>query len=107
MDSEVFYLPVSFIKDRLNYPVKINSEHDQTIAIGKEPEYPNPLNVPLLNQMDDPRLYNGCEVTSLAMILNYSGIDVSKNESKPIAEGAINLQQWFKRKPERWFCGKP
>jgi uncharacterized protein YvpB len=38
------------------------------------------LDVPLLNQMDSPRLYNGCEVTSLAMILNYKGIQVSKNE---------------------------
>jgi uncharacterized protein YvpB len=38
------------------------------------------LDVPLLNQMDHPRLYNGCEVTSLAMILNYWGINVTKNE---------------------------
>ncbi len=32
------------------------------------------LDIPLLNQMDHPKLYNGCEVTSLAMILNYKGI---------------------------------
>ncbi len=38
------------------------------------------LDVPLLNQMDSPRLYNGCEVTSLAMILNYKGIQVTKNQ---------------------------
>jgi uncharacterized protein YvpB len=38
------------------------------------------LDVPLLNQMDSPRLYNGCEVTSLAMILNFWGIGVTKNE---------------------------
>jgi len=38
------------------------------------------LDVPLLNQMDQPRLYNGCEVTSLAMILNYKGVKVSKND---------------------------
>lgn len=38
------------------------------------------LDVPLLNQMDAPRLYNGCEVTSLAMILNFKGIEVTKNE---------------------------
>src|ERR1700726_1372539 len=30
------------------------------------------LDVPLINQMDPPHLYNGCEVTSLAMILNYN-----------------------------------
>ncbi|NWQ39691.1 C39 family peptidase [Bacillus sp. EB106-08-02-XG196] len=38
------------------------------------------LDVPLLNQMDEPRLFNGCEVTSLAMLLQYWGIDVSKNQ---------------------------
>jgi uncharacterized protein YvpB len=38
------------------------------------------LDVPLLNQMDEPRLYNGCEVTSLAMLLQYWGINVTKNE---------------------------
>ncbi len=37
------------------------------------------LDVPLLNQMDPPRLKAGCEVTSLAMILNFKGIQVSKN----------------------------
>ncbi|MCM3569163.1 C39 family peptidase [Neobacillus mesonae] len=38
------------------------------------------LDVPLINQMAQPKLYNGCEVTSLAMILNYHGINVTKNE---------------------------
>lgn len=38
------------------------------------------LDVPLLNQMDSPRLYNGCEVTSLAMMLLYKGFEVTKNE---------------------------
>ncbi|WP_334117174.1 C39 family peptidase [Ligilactobacillus sp.] len=38
------------------------------------------LDVPLINQMDAPKLYNGCEVTSLAMVLNYNGIDVTKSE---------------------------
>ncbi|MGJ7920176.1 C39 family peptidase [Neobacillus sp. LXY-4] len=38
------------------------------------------LDVPLLNQMDSPRLYNGCEVTSLAMILKFEGLSVTKNE---------------------------
>ena len=35
------------------------------------------LNVPLENQMPD--LPNGCEVTSLSMLMNYYGIKVSKN----------------------------
>jgi uncharacterized protein YvpB len=38
------------------------------------------LDVPLFNQMDAPRLYNGCEVTSLAMLLNFEGYHVTKNE---------------------------
>ncbi|CZQ90392.1 C39 family peptidase [Trichococcus collinsii] len=38
------------------------------------------LDVPLLNQMDYPVLYNGCEVTSLTMILQYNNVDVSKND---------------------------
>ncbi|MEC1522149.1 C39 family peptidase [Neobacillus niacini] len=38
------------------------------------------LDVPLLNQMDEPRLFNGCEVTSLAMLLQYWGINVTKNQ---------------------------
>ncbi|MBT2654823.1 C39 family peptidase [Bacillus sp. ISL-18] len=38
------------------------------------------LDVPLIKQMDAPLLYNGCEVTSLAMILNYASIKVTKNE---------------------------
>jgi uncharacterized protein YvpB len=38
------------------------------------------LDVPLLNQMDPPRLKSGCEVTSLAMLLNYKGIPVTKNQ---------------------------
>lgn len=38
------------------------------------------LDVPLLNQMDEPRLFNGCEVTSLAMLLQFWGMDVTKNE---------------------------
>ena len=36
------------------------------------------LDVPLENQMPD--LPNGCEVTSLSMLLNYYGIKVNKNE---------------------------
>lgn len=36
------------------------------------------LNVPIENQMPD--LPNGCEVTSLSMLMNYYGIRVTKNE---------------------------
>jgi uncharacterized protein YvpB len=54
------------------------------------------LDVPLLNQMDSPRLYNGCEVTSLAMILNYKGISVTKNQ----------LAQEITRVPLQYISGE-
>jgi len=38
------------------------------------------LDVPLVNQMSDPQLYNGCEVTSLTMLLNYYHYNVTKNQ---------------------------
>jgi uncharacterized protein YvpB len=38
------------------------------------------IDVPLINQMDMPQLKNGCEVTSLAMVLNFNGIKVTKNQ---------------------------
>ncbi len=38
------------------------------------------LDVPLVNQMDAPRLYNGCEIASLTMLFNYVNVDVTKNE---------------------------
>nr|WP_257985219.1 C39 family peptidase [Bacillus sp. T33-2] len=53
------------------------------------------LDVPLLNQMDSPRLYNGCEVTSLAMMLNFEGINITKNE----------LAQEINRVPMRYSNG--
>ncbi|BDZ31733.1 C39 family peptidase [Lactiplantibacillus sp. WILCCON 0030] len=38
------------------------------------------LSVPLVEQMTEPKLYNGCEVTSLTMMLNYYHINVTKNQ---------------------------
>lgn len=40
----------------------------------------NPLSVPLINQFEGHYLRNGCEVTSLTMILNFHGIKVTKTE---------------------------
>ena len=38
------------------------------------------LDVPLYNQLSEPRLRNGSSVTSLAMLLSYYGYDVDKNQ---------------------------
>ncbi|WP_396266101.1 C39 family peptidase [Halobacillus salinarum] len=79
-DGSVF-LPLAFVEKSLDYPVKKTEGLDRLeIAIGKAPAAVEPLDVPLINQMDDPTLYNGCEVTSLAMVLNYFNIDVTKNQ---------------------------
>ena len=63
------------------------------------------LNVPLENQMPD--LPNGCEVTSLSMLMNYYGIKVSKNE---LAETIQHVDSFtdggkFRGNPHQGFVG--
>jgi uncharacterized protein YvpB len=38
------------------------------------------LDVPIENQFDEPALGNGCEVTSLSMLLNFYGYQTTKNQ---------------------------
>ncbi|HEY4550637.1 MAG TPA: C39 family peptidase [Bacillus sp. (in: firmicutes)] len=64
------------------------------------------LDIPLLNQMDHPKLYNGCEVTSLAMILNYKGIMVTKNTlADKIAKVPITYHNGKSGNPHFGFVG--
>lgn len=64
------------------------------------------LDVPLLNQMDAPKLYNGCEVTSLAMILNYHGVKVTKNElAENIKTVPLTYNNGQKGNPNAGFVG--
>ncbi len=64
------------------------------------------LDIPLLNQMDKPLLYNGCEVTSLAMILNYNGVKVTKNElAKNIKTVPLTYSNGKKGNPNAGFVG--
>jgi uncharacterized protein YvpB len=64
------------------------------------------LDVPLFKQMAAPRLYNGCEVTSLAMILTFQGIDVSKNElAESIEHVPLNYGNGKKGNPNAGFVG--
>ena len=63
------------------------------------------LNVPLENQMPD--LPNGCEVTSLSMVMNYYGIKVSKNE---LAETIQHVDSFtdggkYRGNPHQGFVG--
>jgi uncharacterized protein YvpB len=64
------------------------------------------LDVPLINQMDAPRLYNGCEVTSLAMLLQFWGIQVSKNElSEKIPRVPLQYSNGKYGNPNEGFVG--
>lgn len=64
------------------------------------------LDVPLLMQMDAPRLYNGCEVTSLAMLLQYEGLSVSKNElAMKITRVPLKYQDGKNGNPNVGFVG--
>lgn len=64
------------------------------------------LDVPLINQMENPRLYNGCEVTSLAMILNFKGIPVTKNElANTIKKVPLQYENGLRGNPNEGFVG--
>ncbi|WP_409271029.1 C39 family peptidase [Neobacillus sp. SCS-31] len=93
---------ISYFKN--DYTTRANADAakaERNLKKKEIPEQPKPvekinLDVPLLNQMAAPRLYNGCEVTSLAMVLNYEGIDVSKGD----------LAKKVKRVPLRYENGQ-
>ncbi|WP_042357312.1 C39 family peptidase [Bacillus rubiinfantis] len=64
------------------------------------------LDVPLINQMDKPKLYNGCEIASLAMIMNYHGVKVTKNElAKKIKRVPLTYPNGQKGNPNAGFVG--
>lgn len=66
----------------------------------------HPLDVPLVNQMEAPRLIYGCEVASLAMLLQYQGIDVSKNQlATEIAKVPLVYDNGLKGNPNEGFVG--
>lgn len=75
-------LLITFIVGTLSIrlaPPEIASVLEEQAIVTEEPTQVL-LDVPLLNQMDYPVLYNGCEVTSLTMILQYNNISISKND---------------------------
>jgi len=78
------------------------------LQVKKAPSLPDSiqLDVPFIMQMDQPLLYNGCEVTSLAMILNYSGVKVTKNElAENIKTVPLTYSNGQKGNPNVGFVG--
>lgn len=56
--------------------------------------------------MDPPKLYNGCEVASLAMILNYSGYSVTKTElANEVKRVPLQYENGLKGNPNDGFVG--
>ena len=88
---------------------KINNAAGRKIALEKMSSiFPKSivLDVPLINQMDSPRLYNGCEVTSLAMLLNYVGVNVTKNElAAKVKKVPLDYGNGLKGNPNAGFVG--
>ncbi|MBC2266709.1 hypothetical protein HCB38_02600 [Listeria sp. FSL L7-0083] len=63
------------------------------------------LDVPLVNQMDAPILFNGCEVTSLAMLLQFTGKNVTKNELAATLPTTPIEQNGLHGNPDKAFVG--
>ncbi|WP_323368651.1 C39 family peptidase [Radiobacillus deserti] len=102
------FIPLSYAQETLNYDVEAQETETGT-NIYIEPfveNVPLPLDVPLQLQMADPMLYNGCEVTSLAMILQYHGYDVTKNDlAKEIPYVPLGYSNGQKGNPHEGFVG--
>lgn len=117
----IIVLFIIFISAKTIYAVKFNRQATAQVTeaaplitralalISKEaPKLPDSikLDVPLINQMDAPRLYNGCEITSLAMILNYHGVKVTKNElAKKVKTVPLTYSNGQKGNPNAGFVG--
>lgn len=117
----IIVLFIIFISAKIIYVVKFDRQPTEQVTeaapliartlvlVSKEtPKLPDSikLDVPLINQMDAPRLYNGCEITSLAMILNYHGIKVTKNEvAKKVKTVPLTYSNGKKGNPNAGFVG--
>lgn len=90
----------SFVFDKQNPLIKV-----QTFNVQSE----NPLSVPIL--MQNPELPHGCEITSLAAILNYYGMTSDKVElaEKYMPSGKVTKKgnQLFGPDPNEAYAGDP
>lgn len=116
IDGQLF-VPIRTVAEVFDYSYSTKREDDvtqyhfgeaglTTQEQNSEKTYANPMDVPLLNQMNSPQLYNGCEVTSLAMILLHHGIEVSKNElAQSVAKVPLTYSNGLKGNPNQGFVG--
>ncbi|EWH22124.1 C39 family peptidase [Bacillus haynesii] len=98
---------ILFSKDALSPLAEmLHSSHKTAADNANNKGERQPLDVPLINQMDSPKLYNGCEVASLAMILNYSGYSVTKTElAKEVKRVPLQYESGLKGNPNDGFVG--
>ncbi|MFD1020285.1 C39 family peptidase [Thalassobacillus hwangdonensis] len=104
--EDKLYIPLDFAESELDYDVQTLENGDINLgkAIVEKPDFP--LDVPLINQMADPQLYNGCEVTSMAMILNYHDVHVTKTElANAVPRVPLNYSNGQKGNPNDGFVG--
>ncbi|PTQ84570.1 hypothetical protein C8U37_108138 [Trichococcus patagoniensis] len=71
--------PLSLIRMEPDESEEVTAESGMTLQT--EPSVAVRLDVPLLNQLDSPALLLGCEVTALAMILQYNEMPVIRKAS--------------------------
>ncbi|WP_316568351.1 C39 family peptidase [Neobacillus sp. YIM B06451] len=91
-----------------SYGHTLDENHPMDKAIGDVPDKVM-LDVPLIKQ--NPELKYGCEVTSLAMVLNYAGVTVDKmelyravkKEYDPLTRPGGDIKRWGD--PARGFVG--
>lgn len=105
----IFFISQRWIKADTQNPTITASEPTSTPKkkVNQKPlAKSKQLDVPLINQMDEPTLYNGCEVTSLAMILQYYGMVVSKNDlANAITSVPLQDESGYMGNPNQAFVG--
>lgn len=91
---------------------KVTPKNDLLIGYQDDAEEPNEkvgeyqLPVPLLNQLADPPLEHGCEVTALSMLLQYYHFDYGKNElAKRINKEDYEVSEGIFGDPDIGFVG--
>lgn len=97
-------LPLSLIPMRPEESEKVTAESGMLLQT--ELAVAVRLDVPLLNQLDPPALLLGCEVTALAMILQYNEIPVTKNElAEKLPVVPIYYENGLHGNPNEGFIG--